>query len=88
MVTVANIYYKWPIFDQNEKLEFEIIKKVKLLQRNVRLWLERRRLGVIGNNDEKRHKGIVSQNTKQLRNLMFFKISRNYVIISPSLIPM
>ena len=51
------------IFDQNEKLEFEIIKKVKLLQRNVRLWLERRRLGVIGNNDEKRHKGIVSQYT-------------------------
>lgn len=47
------------VFDQNEKLEFEIIKKVKLLQRNVRLWLERRRLGVIGNNDEKRHKGIV-----------------------------
>ena len=51
------------IFDQNEKLEFEIIKKVKLLQRNVRLWLERRRLGVIGNNDEKRHKGIISQYT-------------------------
>ena len=49
------------IFDQKKKLEFEIIKKVKLLQRNVRLWLERRRLGVIGNNDEKRHKGIVLQ---------------------------
>ena len=51
------------IFDQNKKLEFEIIKKLKLLQRNVRLWLERRRLGVIENNDEKRHKGIVSQYT-------------------------
>ena len=62
------------IFDQNKKLEFEIIKKVKLLQRNVRLWLERRRLGVIGNNDEKRHKGIVLQ---MLPNSMTVKYSEN-----------
>ena len=62
------------IFDQNKKLEFEIIKKVKLLQRNVRLWLERRRLGVIGNNDEKRHKGIVLQ---ILRNSMTVTYSEN-----------
>lgn len=53
---------------------------MKLLQRNVRLWLERRRLGVIENNDEKRHKGTVSECTLLLRTTDIIVPLRNTII--------